>query len=301
MDDSSVPSRTEAKRLGPATAFSLLGDPLRLDIIRVLFEAGRSNPVPFSELYEAVDVGDTGRFNYHRDNLVPHYIRKTDDGYLLTEVGKRVARAVNAGAYTESPELEEFDVRGECYACGIANLKGEYVGERFRIDCQGCGNRVLNVGVPPSIVRKRDPRKFVNAFEYWARAQVEQASNGLCPECGGSVDPGVSTATRDTFDTKYQAVFDCVVCDRRIVTSVGSLAFQHEAIEQFFRDRNDALTERPYWAVKQIMTDEYTQLCTDSLVRIRVTFRASGDTCHIEFDDNLTVVDLTVESNENRA
>ncbi|KPN29028.1 hypothetical protein SY89_03262 [Halolamina pelagica] len=93
-------------------AFSLLSKSLRLDIIRVLWQAGRGNPVRFSELYDRVDVRGTSQFNYHLQQLVPHYVRKSEEGYRLTEAGERIVRAVNAGIYTEYTEMAGFDVRG---------------------------------------------------------------------------------------------------------------------------------------------------------------------------------------------
>jgi hypothetical protein len=37
--------------------------------------------MPFSELYEAVDVDDPGKFNYHRKKLLGRFVRKDEDGY----------------------------------------------------------------------------------------------------------------------------------------------------------------------------------------------------------------------------
>lgn len=286
----------EDARLDPADAFSLLGNPLRLDIIRVLWEAGRGNAVSFSELYDQVDVSDTGKFNYHRQQLVPHYVRKSDEGYRLTQAGERVARAVNAGIYTEYVEMDDFDVRGTCYDCGAADLRGEYVGGRFRIDCRACANRVLNVGVPPSTARDRTPSAFVNAYEVWARTRAEQARNGLCPICNGAMEPGLSRPIRDTLDVDVQAVFDCTVCDRRVVSSFGALALWHESVESFLRERDEALLERPYWAVEQVMTDRHSRLVSEEPFRYRVTFCAAGDICTVDFDDDLDVIDLSIES-----
>lgn len=286
----------EADELDAADAFSLLGDPLRLDIVRALWEAGRGNAVPFSELYDRVDASDTGKFNYHRQQLVPHYVRKSEDGYRLTQAGERVARAVNAGTYTERTEMEGFDVRGACYDCGAADLRGEYVGGRFRIDCRACDNRVLNVGVPPSAARGRGPSAFVDAYEVWARTRVEQATNGVCPICSGPMEPGLSRPIRETLDIDVQAVFDCTVCDRRVVSYFGTLALWHEEVESFLRERDGSLLERPYWAVEQAMTDRHATLVSEEPFRYRVTFPTDDDACTVDFDDNLDVVDLSVES-----
>lgn len=277
-------------------AFSLLSKSLRLDIIRVLWQAGRGNPVRFSELYDRVDVRGTSRFNYHLQQLVPHYVRKSEEGYRLTEAGERIVRAVNAGIYTEYTEMAGFDVRGACYDCGSAALRGEYVGGRFRIDCRECDNRVLNVGVPPSAATGRTPSEFVTAYEVWARTRVEQAKNGLCPVCNGPMEPGRSNPIRDTLDTAIQAVFDCNACDRRVVSSFGTLALWHEAVESFLHEHDESLLERPYWAVEQAMTDRHATLVAEEPFRYRIAFRTADAACVVDFDADLEVVELSVES-----
>lgn len=285
----------EANKLNTADAFSLLGNPLRLDIIQALWEAGRGNPLPFSELYERVNISDTGKFNYHRQQLVPHYVRKSEDGYRLTQAGERVARAINAGTYSEYTEMENFDVRGACYDCDATNLRGEYVGGRFRIDCRACDNRVLNVGVPPSAARGRDPAEFVCAYEEWSRTRVDQAKNGLCPICSGPMEPGLSKPIRDTLDIDVQAVFDCSVCDRRAVTSFGALALWHEDVQSLLREHDGSLVEQPYWAVEQVMTDRHATLISEDPFRYEVTFDLGNDVCSVTFDEELSIVDLSVD------
>jgi hypothetical protein len=191
--------------------------------------------------------------------------------------------------------MESFDVRGSCYDCESSDLCGEYVGGRFRIDCRDCDNRVLNVGVPPSAARRRTPSAFVDAYEVWARTRVEQATNGLCPVCSGPMEPGLSRPIRDTLDIDVQAVFDCTVCDRRVVSYFGLLTLWHDDVESFLRKRDESLVERPYWTVEQAMTDRHAALVAEEPFRYRVTFRAAADVCTLDFDDDLTVVDLSVE------
>jgi len=289
-------SHSRAEPLDPADAFSLLSGPIRLDIVRALWEAGRGNPVPFSELYGRIDVSDSSKFNYHCQQLIPQYVRKSGGGYRLTQAGERVALAVNASIYTANPEMEHFDVSGSCYDCGSADLRGEYVGGRFRIDCRDCDNRVLNVGVSPSATNERSPAEFVDAYEVWARTRVEQASSGVCPVCSGPMEPGLSEPGRDTLDIDVQAVFDCTVCDRRVVSSFGELALWHDDVESFLKERDESLVERPFWAVEQAMTDRHATLVSEDPFRYRVEFPVDDDVCTVEFDDDLDVVNLSVTS-----
>ncbi|MFC4360449.1 hypothetical protein ACFO0N_21090 [Halobium salinum] len=67
MDDSAPDHRP------PEEAFALLGNDLRLRIVRALSEAGE--PLPVSGLRERVEERDSGRFNYDLVKL---------DGWFVT-------------------------------------------------------------------------------------------------------------------------------------------------------------------------------------------------------------------------
>lgn len=280
----------EDRRLDPAEAFSLLGDARRLEIVTTLQEAG---PASFSELFDRVDAEDSGGFNYHLDRLTPHFVSKSEDGYALTAAGGRVARAVAAGTYTGAARLEPFDMDGRCYACGARALQGRYADEEFRIDCTDCGESVLRVEAPPSLVRGRTPEGFVATFDRWSRTQVEQAAAGFCPDCGGTVEAGVVEREGDV-SLGVAAEYDCTVCDRRLVTSLGALAYREPAVETFLRRRGSPLFDRPYWEIEQCVTDEHLTVVSEDPVRVRVTFPAGGDACHVTFDGGLAVVETSI-------
>ena len=220
MNDS---AESDGVRLDPADAFALLGDPVRLAIVTALHDA--DGPVSFSTLYERVDVDDTGQFNYHRDQLVPHFLRRTDDGHELTASGQRVARAVAAGAYTDATRIEPFALDGACYDCGSEALWAAYEGEHFRIECRDCDRDILELGVPPSVVRGRGPTAVADAVDRWFRAQVDAAARGLCPSCGGPVESSVTGDVPERIEFEAVVAFDCRICNRRAITSFGALAY----------------------------------------------------------------------------
>lgn len=58
----------EPTPLTPEEAFAVLGNEIRVDILRALWEAGE--PLAYSELQERIGVCDSGRFNYHLRKLV---------------------------------------------------------------------------------------------------------------------------------------------------------------------------------------------------------------------------------------
>ena len=72
-------------------AFSALGNQTRMQILLALWRAydpfASDNAVPFSELFEAVGVDDSGQFNYHLGKLRERFVTRRETGYELTPVG----------------------------------------------------------------------------------------------------------------------------------------------------------------------------------------------------------------------
>lgn len=106
----------DSSMLSPDDAFSVLGNETRMEILHALGEA--DEPVSFSELRDRLGRPDSGQFNYHLDQLVGHFIRKTDEGYGLLQAGRRVIEAVLSGAVTEIPDKESTRIDKSCYLCG---------------------------------------------------------------------------------------------------------------------------------------------------------------------------------------
>jgi hypothetical protein len=103
-----IPVET-AESLPPEEAFAVLGNEIRVDVLRTL--AAADEPLAFSELYDRVDVADSGQFNYHLDQTLGHFVVDGDDGYRLADPGRRVVEAVLSGAVTDRPEMDRRSVR----------------------------------------------------------------------------------------------------------------------------------------------------------------------------------------------
>jgi DNA-binding transcriptional ArsR family regulator len=97
----SDPSSGGTARLTPEEAFSVLGNELRLAILRTLREVDEAT---YSELKAGVGVIDSGRFNYHLSKLVGHFVARVEGGYRLRPPGEQVVRAIDAGMFAEDDD-----------------------------------------------------------------------------------------------------------------------------------------------------------------------------------------------------
>jgi endogenous inhibitor of DNA gyrase (YacG/DUF329 family) len=204
MDETQPAPNATLGGVSTEDAFAILGDETRLNIIRVLWRAGAlheyddiddsASTMSFSKLRHCVDIDDNGRFNYHLSKLVPHFVRKTDDGYRLSGAGKRIARTVMtvSGAY-------DVEVTGEvgtdCPACG-APVAATYEDQWLRFSCTRCpglfgdvapDGTLLNASFPPSGLAGRTADEALTTELYQCMLDLTSMMQGVCPECASAV------------------------------------------------------------------------------------------------------------------
>lgn len=82
-----------------ASLFELLSDETRLRIVSALAGYAHAHPdepaIAFAALRQRVGIRDSGRFNYHLRKLDGVLVERTEDGYLLTDVGRRLVAVVS--------------------------------------------------------------------------------------------------------------------------------------------------------------------------------------------------------------
>lgn len=279
-----------------ADLFSLLGDQARLEIVTVLQQTDRDS-CSFSALHESVSLTDSGQFNYHLSKLVPRFVSKTDEGYRLTSAGRRVARAVAAGYYTETATFDPVETGGTCVFCGEQALRATYTDEHFHIDCEACDAGIISVQAPPTLVIGRSPDAALDTFHRWSLNRVQQVyRDGICPYCGGPVEP---THSREYLPDQFDIVpvFRCQACTGRVVTSYGALAGADREVAAML-DWGGRHDERRYWELEQYVTDRNVEITNEEPFRVTVTCHENDEICCVVFDETHDIVHTTVDCAE---
>lgn len=300
--------------LSPDAAYSLLGNDTRVKILQRLGEAGE--PLPFSDLREAVGTADSGQFNYHVDKLAGHFIQKTDDGYELRQAGRRVVMAVLSGAVTESPVIERTETDLPCTNCG-APTEITYHQGWIRNYCTACpGNYTEprrgepttdvergylgSLPLPPAAVRGRSAEELVLTALAWGQASLLVMSGGLCPECGSILDESVTVCEDHAVEESI-----CDNCD-----GLHAARIHHECTHCIWewtgRFDNGLLAQTELQAFLfghginfiSPTTNVWAQFDYEEEIRStdpfegRFTFTVDGDWIALTVDDDLTVTEV---------
>lgn len=178
----------------PAEAFSVLGNRTRLSILRALWEADTER-LSFAEL-ERNTAAETDNFAYHLDQLVDHFVRRTDDGYVLRSAGETVMRSVVAGLFSESHTLPRLEIGSECPFCA-GSVEVQYVDDQLTARCMDCGGvaaeagypsgTFMNFRFPPAGLVGRSPSEVLEAAHVLHDAKLTPMMAGICPVCAATV------------------------------------------------------------------------------------------------------------------
>lgn len=225
MTETRLTPNLDLDGLQPDEAFAVLGNEIRLDIVRVLWHADAAHEyddgsdsaetMSYSKLRQQVGIDDNGKFNYHLSELAPHFIRQTDNGYRLSGAGKQIARTVIAISGTEpldfSAELEE-----DCPLCE-APMTATYEDQWLRVRCTECdglfgdqapAGTLFLTNFPTAGLTDRSSDEVLAAGLYRCALDITYMMYGVCRECAGMISSSVSVC--DTHDS--QGNQPCATC-----------------------------------------------------------------------------------------
>lgn len=276
----------------PESVFSLLADENRVGILRVLWHA--DGPLSFSELHDAVDIGDSGQFNYHLDKLVGQFVQKTDEGYSLTEPGRQINGAIEGGSFTASSSMAPIELDPACPTCGGQRTL-TYDDDRVLVECNSCDARAI-FGVPPAAFADREREEIPTVASRYLRAELSRLDNGFCPYCDGRVErhvgPPEPDEPLDGVDEQSPVIrHECQQCGAEPTSGLTIGLFSHPAVVSFYHDHGVDIRERPVWEFP-VFGSEAERIEGEEPFRASATFTVDGDELTITVDDRFEVVDI---------
>lgn len=310
-----------------AEAFKLLGNDTRLAILLALWEAKDPGGPPsewsepalgFSELYDRIDIRDSGNFNYHLEKLTGTFVQETEEGYKLTWSAEQVLTAVFAGILTGHSSFEGEPVDAECYRCG-APVVIDYTSGSLIKRCTSCDGAAqlsdypsgLLAGryQPPVGLANRTPQEFHRAGLTWNRHRVQSLMEGVCPDCTGTVtatsyvcedhetgDGTVCERCGTAFETIAQ--FVCDVCKNSWTTPGYAPIMTEEAVNGFFHehglDPGVIWNDPSKWALQKAI--ERVEVRAEEPPEVEVAIELDGDHLYVTLDDEAQVVNVTEET-----
>lgn len=305
-----------ANGVPPGEAFALLGNETRIEILQELWAShdpnGSDGGVLFSDLFERVDIEDTGNFTYHLEKLGDHFVRKTDTGYELTRAGFAVVQTVIAGSVHRTPTFDMASVDAECPLCG-SEIAVSYsrTKDTIVIQCTQCPGHwpenwpegtIFAFDMPPAGLRERSPEEVFRAILTWRTHRIETMVDEVCPVCSGWVDRSltlcedhrVDERVCDACGKRFQAVVAhvCSVCKETLRIPLAGEVLFHPAVIAFFYDHGIEHWIGTWEAILRAHEFELAIPSTEPL-RLQVTFPRGTDEIRITLDEELSVLDVS--------
>jgi len=289
----------------PEAVFTLLSDDNRVGILRALWDG--DEPMSFSELHDAVGIGDSGQFNYHLGKLTGQFVRKNKNGYSLTAAGEEINGAIEAGSYTASGRMEPIQLDSPCPTCG-GSRRFYYEDETARVDCDSCAVQA-QFSIPPSAFVGCDREEIPDVAGRYLRTIIDSLDRGFCSQCDGPVERDVrrlvdaemwepSEADTDEGwigDPKDVPLiqYECLQCGARPTSGLHCSLLTHPEVVGFYHDRGVDLQAHSLWEFSILGTERGRVHSTDPL-RASATFTADGDRLTVVVNEQLRVVETTV-------
>lgn len=283
----------------PDEAFGLLGNETRVEILRVIAQETASKPnretVAFSEIYDGLDIRDSGQFSYHLDKLLDHFVEQLDSGYRLSYAGWQVVWAIRAGTFHEAAATE-FDAPGTCYACGEAALRARTRNAWLGISCESCDTLLTSNPLPPAVLETRSLEEITHVYDAVVRNRVALVSERVCLQCCGPMEATITDDTLEEWSVDAIPQFTCSYCAYWYHPHFGLLLLDHSTVEAFFSDYGVELADRPFWDIPFCVDPSLVTVRSRDPWRIDVEVTEDGRELRAVFDETAAIHEVTINS-----
>jgi len=305
------PDRGGTGTLPPNDAFTLIGDETRIGILQALWDVydpyAADNTISFAELFDRVGTEDTGNFNYHLGKLKGHFVRRTDAGYELTAPGFKLVRAIIAGGITGNPAITSTVANATCEGCG-SPVELTYEDGTTWVRCSSCegywaqrSGEIFGFSLPPAGLEDREPDEILTATIVYSIHRFETTVNGICPECGGTVDTALAVCANhepddgicDACESHFMGVITCVCRSCKFAWRSPSYApvSHHPALISFYYEHEIEHVPATWAAINRGMGWREQHLSTDP-ASLRLTVECDGESRQFVLDHTGSIVDV---------
>jgi hypothetical protein len=275
-----------------AAVFEVLASEIRIEILQAL-----GNPpgetMSFVELYEAIDIDDSGNFSYHLNKLLGRFVRKENDEYLLSHAGEQVLGSVQAGTYQAEATVEPTAFGGTCQLCG-GELHFEYTQELARVYCDDCGEG-RSFPFPPGCLTDYDIAELPAVSARWYRTHVKRILDRFCPLCAGELSGELIHGVNEVNDPPEPSLarFTCLRCGKAVHLTGATIATFHPIFEGFLLEHGFDTRSGPHSEVWAALDETTETTHTRDPLSVEVTFTHNGETVTglVDADASLTNVE----------
>lgn len=279
------------------TTFSLVANDIRLEILLTLWDSYTDDPDPepeavsFSTLKERVGIRDSGQFHYHLDELVPQFVTRYEEGYLLTYAGAQIVGAGFSGVYTGTDTTLNAGTVDDCSNCdGMFELR--YEGGHAIVECDSCdANRIMSA--PPILAAAHNVEENPELFGTFTLTQLQQTVRGFCYLCSGPVNGKVADSSLDNISDASSGVkitYECQECGAPFYAAATAAVLDHPAVVSLLHDAGIDYRDIPSWGLRRTLDSE-ERIRGDDPVRVDVTLSVNDDDLTFVLDEALNVIE----------
>jgi len=298
-DENSASGSTEKKKAvgeleihDSEDVFKALGNAKRIEILVALGDPP-GETMSFAELYEAVEMDDSGNFNYHLNKLLGTLIRKEGGQYLLSHAGEQLFGSIQAGTYHTRATVEPTAVGGTCQLCG-GELMFEYKRELVRVYCDECGAG-RSFPFPPGCLPDYEIAELPAVSARWYRTHVKRVLDRFCPLCAGEMDGKLIHGVNEDSDPPEPSLakFTCTTCGKQVRLTGATIATFHPVFEGFLFEHGFDTRCGPHSEVWAALDETTETTRTRDPLSVEVTFIHDGEAVSglVEADASVTNVE----------
>ncbi|WP_254862299.1 ArsR/SmtB family transcription factor [Halovivax gelatinilyticus] len=283
---------SESTRRLTHESFAAVGNELRMDILRTLWFHG---PLSFSDLYDRVDVDDSGQFTYHLSTLRDQFVRKSDDEYSVTVVGSQLVMTVLAAVETDDSEKSPYDLDAACHGCE-SNLQAVDGSGWLEIDCPSCEKLYASYPVPPAGSNEWSSAERLWVFDQRIRRTNALVHRGICPNCSCRMDRTIVHDAEPPPGLPFVFEHRCGHCRLESFTLPGTGLLEHPAMVAFYHDRDEDLFYIPQWEIPWLYDGRVVDVVSEDPFTYAIEVHVEDDQFRATLDEEGCVcrVDVVV-------